>query len=102
MIAIESIRLSWSGGKDSFMALAEISDNRTHLVAGLLSTITEGFERVSMHGVRVALLEQQAGGARAAAATRLHPPRCHERGVRIPYGRGAQAFSARDNRDGLP
>jgi len=59
-IAIESILLSWSGGKDSCMALAEISENRAQPVAGLLSTVTEGFERVSMHGVRVALLEQQA------------------------------------------
>ena len=42
------------------MALTRISENRAQLVAGLLSTVTEGFERVSMHGVRVALLEQQA------------------------------------------
>ena len=56
-IAIESILLSWSGGKDSCMALAEISENRAQPVAGLLSTVTEGFERVSMHGVRVTLLE---------------------------------------------
>jgi diphthamide synthase (EF-2-diphthine--ammonia ligase) len=59
-LAIKPILLSWSGGKDSCMALAETSENRGQLVVGLLSTVTEGFERVSMHGVRVALLKQQA------------------------------------------
>ena len=42
------------------MALAEITSQDGHEVSALVSTVTEGFERVSMHGVRVALLEQQA------------------------------------------
>jgi uncharacterized protein (TIGR00290 family) len=49
--------VSWSGGKDCMLALwharAELD------VVGLLTTVTRKFERVSMHGVRLALLRQQ-------------------------------------------
>ena len=50
--------VSWSGGKDSCLALSEI--RRTRRVAALLTTITRDFDRISMHGVRRILLEQQA------------------------------------------
>jgi uncharacterized protein (TIGR00290 family) len=50
--------VSWSGGKDSCLALAEI--RRTRKVAALLTTITRDFDRISMHGVRSVLLERQA------------------------------------------
>lgn len=56
----KNIFLSWSGGKDSSLALYEIRKAGTHNVAALLTTITEDYDRISMHGVRVALLEQQA------------------------------------------
>jgi len=56
----QRILLSWSGGKDSCMTLAELQVNGGYQIAALLSTVTEGYERVSMHGVRRALLEQQA------------------------------------------
>jgi uncharacterized protein (TIGR00290 family) len=52
--------LSWSGGKDSALALYEIQKAGDYSVAGLLTTITEDYDRVSMHGVRRVLLEQQA------------------------------------------
>ena len=52
--------LSWSGGKDSALALYEIQKAPSHHVAALLTTITEDYDRISMHGVRRALLEQQA------------------------------------------
>jgi uncharacterized protein (TIGR00290 family) len=56
----KDIFLSWSGGKDSSLALYEIQKSNTHSVAALLTTITEDYDRISMHGVRRALLEQQA------------------------------------------
>ena len=52
--------LSWSGGKDSAMALYELKRDSGYEVEGLLTTVTEGYDRISMHGVRRALLEQQA------------------------------------------
>jgi len=56
----KDIFLSWSGGKDSSLALYEIQKANNHRVAALLTTITEDYDRISMHGVRRALLEQQA------------------------------------------
>ena len=56
----KNIFLSWSGGKDSALALYEIQKANSHRVAALLTTITEDYDRISMHGVRRALLEQQA------------------------------------------
>jgi uncharacterized protein (TIGR00290 family) len=56
----KDIFLSWSGGKDSSLALYEIQKAGIHNVAALVTTITEDYDRISMHGVRVALLEQQA------------------------------------------
>ena len=52
--------LAWSSGKDSAWALHR-ARREGHLdVVGLLTTVTEPFDRVSMHGVRVELLEAQA------------------------------------------
>lgn len=51
---------SWSGGKDSTLALLELLRSGEYEVAALLTTVTEGYDRISMHGVRRALLEQQA------------------------------------------
>ena len=56
----EKVLFSWSGGKDSAMALYELRRSGRYEVAALLSVITEGYDRISMHGVRRALLEMQA------------------------------------------
>jgi len=51
--------LAWSGGKDSTLALAALrADPRYRLVA-LLTTVTREYDRVSIHGVRRAVLEAQ-------------------------------------------
>ena len=55
----EPILLSWSGGKDSCLALYEVLQRRTYRVTALLTTVTDVYDRVSMHGVRRALLEEQ-------------------------------------------
>ncbi|MEW6441965.1 MAG: diphthine--ammonia ligase [bacterium] len=52
--------LSWSGGKDSALCLHAIRQAGRYEVAALLTTVTEGYQRVSMHGVREELLEDQA------------------------------------------
>ena len=57
---MQRVLFSWSGGKDSAMALREILTSRTHEVTGLLTTVTEDYDRISMHGVRRALLQRQA------------------------------------------
>ncbi len=57
---MESVLMSWSGGKDSAMALYELGKAGGCEVLALLTTVTEGYERISMHGVREALLDRQA------------------------------------------
>ena len=54
------ILLSWSGGKDSALALYEIQKDSNYEIAALLTTVTEDYNRVSMHGIRKTLLELQA------------------------------------------
>jgi len=56
----EKVLLSWSGGKDSAMALYEIQKAKKYEILGLLTTVTEDYDRISMHGVRSVLLQQQA------------------------------------------
>ena len=57
---MEQVLFSWSGGKDSALALQEILMGGKYALAGLLTTLTEDYDRISMHGVRSALLRQQA------------------------------------------
>jgi uncharacterized protein (TIGR00290 family) len=52
--------LSWSGGKDSSLTLAALRADQRYQVVALLTSITRGYDRVSIHGVRRALLEAQA------------------------------------------
>jgi len=72
----EPVLLSWSGGKDSVLALHALQKAPGIEVAGLVTTVTEEYDRISMHGVRRALLERQA----EAAGLPLHivwiPPDC--------------------------
>ena len=57
---MEKVLLSWSSGKDSAMALYEIQRSQQYEILSLLTTVTEDYDRVSMHGVRSILLKQQA------------------------------------------
>lgn len=53
------IALAWSGGKDSSLALAALRADPTVEVVALVTTMTQDFDRISMHGVRRAVLEAQ-------------------------------------------
>ncbi len=55
---------SWSGGKDSTLMLeALLADPRVRVVS-LLTTVTAGYDRVSIHSVRRSILDAQAGALR--------------------------------------
>ena len=54
-----SVVLSWSGGKDSALALWTMREEGTE-PAALLTTINEDYDRISIHGVRRELLHAQA------------------------------------------
>jgi uncharacterized protein (TIGR00290 family) len=65
---VKPVLMSWSGGKDSCLALYELQRAQTCRVVALLTTVTRDYDRISMHGVRRVLLEQQA----AALGLPLH------------------------------
>jgi uncharacterized protein (TIGR00290 family) len=66
--------ISWSSGKDSAFSLHEIRRAGEYDVVGALTTVTETFDRVSIHGVRRQILLAQLDAAGL-------PPRI----VPIPY-----------------
>ena len=59
-MTLKKTLLSWSSGKDSAWALHTLRQRSDLEIAGLLTTFSEEFDRVSMHGVRRELLEAQA------------------------------------------
>jgi len=50
---------NWSGGKDSAFALWKILAQNNYTIDCLLTSVNDKFDRISMHGVRRRLLEQQ-------------------------------------------
>ena len=56
----EPVALSWSGGKDSALALHALRNGDQFDVTVLLTSVTAEYDRISIHGVRRALLVQQA------------------------------------------
>ncbi len=58
------------------MALHLLLQQKEVCVTGLLTTITEGFERISMHGVRCELLQRQAESIGLPLHEVRIPPQC--------------------------
>jgi uncharacterized protein (TIGR00290 family) len=80
----ERVLLSWSGGKDGALALHALRRSAHFEPAGLLTTIVEEEERVSVHGVRRELLRLQA----AAVGLPLHE-------VAVPAGASNAEYEER-------
>jgi len=74
--APEPILFCWSGGKDSALALHTLLRQNNVHIAALLTTVTEGYDRISMHGVRRELLLQQAEYLRLPLHEVFIPPKC--------------------------
>lgn len=79
--------LSWSGGKDSALALHALQQHSEYDVRGLLTSINEHYQRISMHGVREALLDSQA----EAIGLPLYKVRLSERPSNEEYERQMRA-----------
>src|SRR5437764_13989334 len=56
----EAVVVSWSGGKDSALALDAVVRVGGFRVASLVTTLAEGHERVQIQNVRRELIERQA------------------------------------------
>lgn len=58
---MEKAIFSWSGGKDSAIALHEAMKSGRYEIVALLTTLSKDYRRTSMHGVREEILDRQAG-----------------------------------------
>src|SRR5215813_5612187 len=100
----EPILFCWSGGKDSAMALHAVNSQPGAQVAALLTTVTEGYERISMHGVRRELVERQAESIGLPLHEVRIPPQCvnpiyearMEQALRIFYDQGVRKVAFGD------
>lgn len=80
---MSEVALSWSGGKDSALALRALREEGTE-PAALITTFTGEYDRVSMHGVRRELIGAQAAAAGVPLVT-----------VTIPAGASNDLYEAR-------
>jgi len=100
----EPILFCWSGGKDSAMALHALSQRPDARAVALLTTVTETYDRISMHGVRRELLVQQAQSIGLPQHEVRIPPQCvnpiyearMEEALRIYYAEGVRTVAFGD------
>ena len=82
--------LSWSGGKDSALTLWTLRDQGIEPLA-LITTVTDEYDRISMHGVRRELLCRQAKATGIPLVEVRIPPGCVNE---VYETRMAQAFAS--------
>jgi uncharacterized protein (TIGR00290 family) len=90
-----SFAVSWSGGKDSALTLWTLR-RQGRKPDALITTVTEGFDRISMHGVRRELLARQADALAIPLVEVVIPPACVNE---IYEARMAHAFALPPLRD---
>jgi uncharacterized protein (TIGR00290 family) len=104
MRSYEPILFCWSGGKDSAMALHALQHRPGVRIPALLTTVTETYDRVSMHGVRRELLAQQAKSIGLPLHEVCIPPQCvnpiyearMEEALRVHYAEGVRTVAFGD------
>ncbi len=75
---MEKVLFSWSGGKDSSIALNKVLKGGEYEVVSLLTSVNKDHDRVSLHGVPRVLLEQQAASLGLPLHKMLIPKDCSE------------------------
>jgi len=104
MTSREPIIFCWSGGKDSVLALHALLQRADVRIAALLTTVTETYDRISMHGVRRELLVQQAQSIGLPLHEVSIPPQCvnpiyearMEQALRVHYDAGVRTVAFGD------
>ena len=66
--------MCFSGGKDSLLALQALQQGNLYSVETLITTVTDAYDRVSMHGVRRSLVHAQAESLGIPLAEVAVPP----------------------------
>ena len=89
------VLLSWSGGKDAAWTLHALRQGGEVEVVGLLTTFTEGHDRVSMQGVRRTLVQAQADAAGLPLVEAWIPQQCDNAAYEAVFADGLRRASER-------
>lgn len=90
----QPVAMAWSGGKDSALALYRLLSDERSDVRCLLTTVTEEYDRISMHGVRRSLLEAQAAALGLPLVRVDIPPTCSNEQYAAAMGTALGALKA--------
>src|SRR6266446_8209195 len=104
MTTPEPILFCWSGGKDSAMALHALLQQKQFHIVSLLTTVTESYDRIAMHGVRRELLKRQSESIGLPLHEVFIPPQCvnsiyearMEEALRLFYQQGVRTVAFGD------
>ena len=89
------VLVSWSGGKDSALALHRTLHDPNWQVVGLLCTISQPYDRITMHGVRRALIEQQVAAMNVAPMIPIFlPPEASNEVYEAAWAKALRPFIA--------
>ena len=86
--------LSWSGGKDAAWTLHRLRQSGIE-VAGLITTLTTGYERISMQGIRRTLLHAQAAATGLPLIEVEIPPACDNAAYEQAFADGLRSARER-------
>jgi uncharacterized protein (TIGR00290 family) len=89
-----AVVLSWSGGKDSALALEALRKREDVEVVALLTSVTSGYDRISIHGVRRTLLARQAESLGLPLITVELTPACSNADYEAAFLAGLERLSA--------
>jgi len=87
--------LSWSGGKDSSLALQALQADPEVAVVALLTSVTAEYDRISIHGVRRALLDAQAAALGRPQVVITLPPACSNADYEAAFQQGLATIRER-------
>ena len=90
------ILLAWSGGKDSTLALERLLDDPHWRVAGLVTTVTSGYERIAIHGVRRSILRAQVAALGLPLIEAEIPPQASNEVYEAAFAQALQTARERD------
>jgi uncharacterized protein (TIGR00290 family) len=86
--------ISWSSGKDSAYALHEARSLGLAEVVGAITTISEAYGRVAMHGVRASLLDRQMAALGIPSVRVMLPSPCSNEIYEARFGEACERLEA--------
>ena len=88
--------LAWSGGKDSTLALQRLRADPRWRVIALLTTVTTGYERIAIHGVRRSILQRQASALGLPLIEACIPPQASNEVYEASFAEALATARARE------